>query len=175
MTARNADANPNAPAAAPNAPDASATPNPDDNLTALLALHKLYAEMDNAASARRDSANKFYLTLAAGPIALIVFASRGYENILSDPRALLVCGAVGSVAALIWSLNLYSYRKLSRAKQRVIEDIEARLPHAGFTKERDLLQADRYQGIAGIEAMLPTLMMIAYAGLTGYAALAMIR
>ena len=161
------------PNAAHNPPD-NPTPTPD-NLTALIALHKLYAEMDSAASARRDSANKFYLTLAAGPIALIVFASRGYENILSDPRALLICGAVGFVAALIWSLNLRSYRKLSRAKQQVIQDIEAQLPHAGFTKERELLQADRFRGVAAIEAMLPTLMMIAYAALTAYAAFAMLR
>ena len=136
---------------------------------ALLALHKLYVEMANAVSQRRDSTNRFLLTLATTPVALLVLASRGNQDIFSNPLAMVASGLVGLAVSCAWVLNLTMYRKLNRAKFIVIEEIEADLPHAGFTKEWQLLKADRYQGLTKTETMLPALAGLFYAGLILYA------
>ena len=47
-----------------------------EHTESLLALHKLYVEMANAVSQRRDNTNRFLLTLATTPVALLVLASR---------------------------------------------------------------------------------------------------
>ena len=135
---------------------------------ALLALHKLYVEMANAVSQRRDNANKFFLTLATAPFALLVLASRGYQDVFSNPLLMVASGAIGMAVSIAWLLNLWTYQKLNKAKYGVILEIEAELPHAGFTREWDLLEADHYQGLTKTEMVLPTLALLVYASQIGY-------
>lgn len=140
-----------------------------DDTESLLALHKLYVEMANAVSQRRDNANKFFLTLATAPFALLVLASRGYQDVFSNPLVMAASGAIGIAVSIAWVLNLWTYQKLNKAKYGVILEIEPKLPHAGFTREWELLKADHYQGLTKTEMGLPTLAAIVYAIQIGYA------
>ena len=73
-----------------------------EHTESLLALHKLYVEMANAVSQRRDSTNRFLLTLATTPVALLVLASRGNQDIFSNPLAMVSSGLVGLAVSCAW-------------------------------------------------------------------------
>ena len=139
-----------------------------EDTEALLALHKLYAEMANAVSQRRDNANKFFLTLATAPFALLVLASRGYHDVFSNQLVMAASGAIGIAVSIAWVLNLLTYKKLNEAKYRVITEIESELPHAGFTREWKLLEASNYPGLTKIEMILPIVVAVVYCALIGY-------
>lgn len=128
----------------------------------LVALHRLYVEMADNVSQRRDSANKFFLTLATTPVGLLVLASSANQDIFSDQKVLLTVSIVGLVISIIWTLNLIMYRTLNRAKFDVIMEIERHLSHSGFSKEWELLKARRYRGLTVTELLLPGFVILFY-------------
>ncbi len=138
------------------------------NSSVLVELYKLYVEMANAVSQRRENANKFFLTLVTTPVALLVLASRENHDLVSNPFAMVAFSIIGLVVAITWILNLAMYRKLNSAKFKVILDIESHLPQAGFTKEKEHLNADHYRGLAKMEMILPFFAVVCYVGLILY-------
>jgi hypothetical protein len=87
-------------------------------------LYKLAVEMADRVSARRTTANAFFLTINTGLVALVGGTSlRWYV------------AAAGVVFSAAWWLLLKSYRKLNEAKFSVIVDMEERLPRQMFAEE----------------------------------------
>jgi hypothetical protein len=64
---------------------------------------------------------------------------------LSRPRAAIVC--------LAWTALLTSYRKLNRAKFAVLTEIEADLPVALFTREREAYRRGQRRSLSDIERL----------------------
>ncbi|MGI5324866.1 RipA family octameric membrane protein [Actinomadura nitritigenes] len=95
----------------------------------LVELYKLAVETADRTSARRATANAFFLTVqtalaglaAALPVAGACAATAVYL------AALTLCGA--------WWIQLRTYRALSRARFAAISELEADLPVALFTDE----------------------------------------
>ena len=139
-------------------------PKTTEEIDSLLALHKLYVEMANAVSQRREGSNRFYLTLLGTPIALLLLASRVNQNVFNDPFIMLITGVVGLAISIFWRQTLGMYRKLNGAKFKVIMEIEDHLPYAGFAKENEYLEASRYGGLTQTEIRLPTFAIVAYSG-----------
>src|SRR5947209_6151616 len=130
-----------APAERPNAPDqpdraagsggpAGTAPVPLLRDPAELELYKLAVEMADRASARRALANTFFLTVNTGLVAL-----------LGARHVRWYVAAAGIVFALVWWWLLQTYRQLSSAKFKVINDIETRLPVQPFSEEWTHLQS----------------------------------
>ena len=135
---------------------------PNDNLEHRIALHKLYVDMADHVSHRRENANKFFLTLTTAPVAVMLIAARIGTVAIPSPAIFLITGIIGVAISGIWYLNLTAYAKLNKAKFKVIEDIENELPHRGFTDEWDYLEADGYRGLTSLEKSVPLITAVAY-------------
>jgi hypothetical protein len=96
----------------------------------VLEQYGLAVEMADRVSARRATANSFFLTVQTALVAL--FAIDGIER--------RWIAAAGVVLAVGWFLLLRSYRTLSAAKWQVILALEAALPVQPFTDEWTLLR-----------------------------------
>ena len=144
----------------------------DDYHTHLLDQYKLYVEMADRVSQRRDQANRFYAGLVSAIIALLVVMGRFGVSGSSWSIALLAAGLFGTSLSVIWFINLGSYRALNTAKFRVINNMESQLPYAGYTEEWDYLRPAegpaRYFQLTRIERYVPLLIMVLFVGLVGY-------
>ena len=140
----------------------------------LLEQYKLYVEMADRVSQRRDQSNKFYATIYSALAAILVLASR-FD--LSDDTwglAFLVAGLVGALLAGIWFMNIRSYRTLNSAKFQIINEIEKQLPAQGYTDEWELLRPvggpPKYLQLTRVEQYVPVMFLLLSLALVGYAA-----
>lgn len=119
-----------------------------------LDLYRLAVEMADRLSARRATANSFFLTLNTGLVALL-----GANDLRWD------VAAAGVVFAVAWWALLKSYRDLNAAKFEVILAMEADLPVAIYGREWELLSArpSRYRELGRVERVVPWLFAAIYA------------
>ena len=138
----------------------------------LLEQYKLYVEMADRISQRREQSNRFYAGLVSAIIALLVVMGRlgvsgDHWNI-----ALLVAGLFGAALSVIWCINLGSYRALNSAKYRIINDMESQLPRAGYSEEWAYLRPPqgraRYFQLTRIEQYVPLLITLLFLGIAAY-------
>jgi len=144
-----------------------------DNYQAhLIDQYKLYVEMADRISQRRDQSNRFYAGLVSAIIALLVVMGRLGVSGSSWSIALLAAGLLGASLSLIWFINLGSYRALNSAKFRVINEMESQLPYAGYTEEwaylRPVEGPARYLQLTRIERYVPLLMLALFVGIVAY-------
>src|SRR5262249_5620092 len=98
-------------------------------VTVELELYKLAVEMADRVSARRATANTFFLTVNTGLAAL-----------LGGKELRWYVAVAGIFFALTWFLLLRSYRRLNAAKFQVILEMEKSLPVRPFTDEWEILK-----------------------------------
>lgn len=134
-------------------------------------LYRLAVEMADRSSARRGSANNFFLTLNTGLASLIGLSGIAID---ADDRAVppfmyaSVC-VVGVALSCTWWVMVRSYRDLNRAKFRVILDLEMHLPVAVFGDEWKLLKdsqrqlwTSRYAELSTVERVVPVVFLLVY-------------
>lgn len=140
----------------------------------LLEQYKLYVEMADRISQRRDQSNKFYATVYSALAAVLLLAVRFDLSDSASAIAFLAVGIVGTALSIIWRLNIESYRAINSAKFDVIHEIETKLPFPGYKREWDILQtADRkpkYRQLTGIEQKIPLVFLALSLALVIYAA-----
>ena len=145
----------------------------DSYQTHLLDQYKLYVEMADRISQRRDQSNRFYAGLVSAIIALLVVIGRFGVSGSSWSAALLAAGLFGACLSVIWFINLGSYRALNTAKFRVINEMEAQLPYAGYTEEwayiRPREDPTKYFQLTRIERYVPLMIMALFVGIVCYA------
>ena len=113
---------------------------PDEDAV-VLDLYKTAVDLADRWTSRRAGANTFFLTLntALAAIVGIVSAARRQPPHGSIPAfdglGLAMTAAAGIVLAVVWWGLLRYYRRLSKAKWEVINELEARLPVHPFTDE----------------------------------------
>lgn len=144
-----------------------------DNYQAhLLEQYKLYVEMADRISQRRDHANRFYASAVSAIVALLVVTARFGLPGSSWDVALLVAGIFGTALSTIWYINLRSYQVLNGVKFEVINGIEPLLPHDGYTQEwAQLLSESRpskYFQLTKVERFVPLLMAALFICLVGF-------
>lgn len=144
----------------------------------LLEQYKLYVEMADRISQRRDQSNRFYAGLLAGMIALMVVMARfGVSDDVWDV-VFLVGGLFGCFLSVVWLVNIRSYRALNSAKFTVINELEKKLPAQGFSTERELLRppdaSPKYFQLTRVEQFVPALMFVMFLGLAVHAILRLI-
>ena len=86
----------------------------------LLEQYKLYVEMADRVSQRRDQSNRFYVTIVSALAAIVVIIARfGVPaNGALLEVAFLVIGLFGFALSIVWHFNIRSYRILNSAKFR---------------------------------------------------------
>jgi hypothetical protein len=126
-----------------------------------LELYKLAVEMADRVSARRATANAFFLTINT---ALLAFVSSGSLD------ALWLVALAGIALSGTWWVLLKSYRDLNAAKFQVITEMESILDAKIFNDEWTRLKENRPEGWRGtyaefgaVERFVPLIFAALYA------------
>lgn len=145
-----------------------------DHTPTLLEQYKLYVEMADNVSKRRQDANKFYISLMSALIPVLILVLDQTKKTMLNPNAiLLIVSFMGILISLIWWLNINSYRQLNGGKFKVIIELEKQLPYAGFDREWFFLQQGKkstvYLELTKVERWIPYIFSIPYWALLIYA------
>jgi hypothetical protein len=126
-----------------------------------LELYKIAVEMADRVSARRATANAFFLTVNT---ALLAFVSSGLDDML------WLVALAGIALSGTWWVLLKSYRDLNAAKFDVITEMEMNLEAQVFDDEWKRLKEKRQEGWRGryaefgaVERFVPLIFAILYA------------
>lgn len=145
----------------------------------LLEQYKLYVEMIDRTSTRRNQMNGFYTSLLSGLLALIAIVTNKdittFQNTKFQAVAFLAVAILGILLCIVWYLNIQSYKQLNSGKFKVINELEQHLPFACYGKEWELLKKDkRYKGYlaqTNVERIIPFILVIPYVSLFLYSLL----
>ncbi len=96
-----------------------------------LEQYKLYLEMADRISSRRQSANSYFLTLNTALLSLVGYLSLGEGK----PKWYWLIAVVGMILSYMWYRLIRSYKDLNTAKFKVIHEIETKLPIAPYDAE----------------------------------------
>jgi hypothetical protein len=126
----------------------------------VLAQYKLAVEMADRVSARRGTANLFYLSIqttlltAAGLTYTTMQHATWYSTVTIALTGCTISGA--------WWRQLQSYKLLNQAKFVVINAMEDRLPVKVFSNEWEILkqQTSSYIELGAIERVVPWLFAV---------------
>jgi len=131
----------------------------------LLDEWKLAAEMADRVSARRMDANKLYISLLSGLLAVLPLATGGNAPLHIQQAVFVIVSILGVILCGIWMLNLRSYRQLNSLKFKTIQELEQELPFGYYTREWKILKERPYQSytrLTKVEAYVPLLLAIPY-------------
>lgn len=138
----------------------------------LLEQYKLYVEMADRVSQRREQSNRFYVTLVAAIVALLILAARLGVADGAWPVLFLISGLFGMALSVVWHGNIRSYRELNTAKFAIINKLEKQLPTAGYSDEWELLRPKegppKYFQLSRIEQFVPVLFALLFTALFAY-------
>jgi len=128
----------------------------------LLEQYKLYVEMADRISARRQSANSYFLTVNT---ALLGFT--GYITTKDSSNYLWLLGLAGIVLCYLWYRLIQSYRDLTTGKFKVIHAIEKRLPISPYDAEWEAMGRGNdpklYKPFTHIETGVPWVFLMLHA------------
>lgn len=124
----------------------------------LLEQYKLYVEMADRISHRRQTANSFFLSINTAVIALV-----GYLNTAIETKSMAgfvwPVALAGIVICYLWYRLIRSYRDLNTGKFKVIHMIEEKLPIKPYDAEWEVLgrgeRKDLYLPFTHIEIAVP--------------------
>lgn len=131
----------------------------------LLEQYKIALEMADRVSARRGTANTFFLTFNTAVISAfgVILGEKG--STIPDGVTLTLSG-VALVFCTAWAALLHSYRGLNTAKYEIIQRMEQRMPVALYSAEWKALGRgkvwSRYIPLSIIEITLPLAFAVAY-------------
>ncbi len=133
-----------------------------------LELYKLMVEMADRVSARRTTANSFFLTIHSAALTAIGLFGGETPGMPSTFYLVLACLA-GVVLSAAWWMLLKSYRDLNSAKFKVINEMERSLPAQPYTDEWKLVKKDdipwwrgRYAELGTVERFVPIVIAVLY-------------
>jgi hypothetical protein len=131
----------------------------------LLEQYKLYVQMADKISERRQSANSFFLTVNTTLIAFLGLVASpdggGDPGLVASPPLpwSLVVAAAGVVLCYSWYRLVRSYKGLNSGKFKVVHAIESRLPVAPYDAEWEAVgrgeDKDLYLPFTHIEIHIP--------------------
>ena len=148
----------------------------DNYKSHLLEQYKVYVEMADRISQRRDQSNRFYGSLLTGIVAMIAVVDR-IANLQSNTGfsgfILISVAVAGIVLCAVWFINIRSYKQLNSAKFKIIHEIEELLPFPLYKKEwkylRPLNDKHKYFQLTRVEQLVPLIFLIPYIILIIYA------
>lgn len=96
--------------------------------------YKIYLEMADRISSRRQSANSFFVTLNTLLIALA-----GYTKVATSAETFfyVITSLAGVLICYVWYRLVLSYKNLNSAKFKVVHAMERELPYRLFDAEWD--------------------------------------
>ncbi|MGB7002652.1 MAG: hypothetical protein WBE22_11750 [Halobacteriota archaeon] len=132
----------------------------------LLEQYKLYVEMADRISSRRIQANRFYVALLSGLLALLsLLVNRNvFGNVLNV--CFMAVGILGIALCILWYVNIHSYRQLNSGKFQVIHEMELHLPFPAYKREWEILgkgkESEKYRKLTSVERYVAFIFSIPY-------------
>ncbi|GCC10016.1 hypothetical protein IPdc08_00034 [archaeon] len=127
----------------------------------LLEQYKLYVEMADRLSSRRQSANSFFLSVNTAIIALVGYLNFGSK---ASSEFYWLVSLSGIVLCFMWYRLIRSYKDLNSAKFKVIHEIEAQLPLAPYDMEWDKVGRGKnsrlYLPFTRVEVLIPWVFLV---------------
>jgi len=111
----------------------------DFYLESYLEQYKIYLEMADRISSKRQSANSFFLSINTAIIALVGYIQLGPMASVNKFYYIIVSLA-GMMICYSWYRLIHSYKDLNSGKFKVIHLIEQNLPIAPYDAEWELLE-----------------------------------
>ncbi len=113
----------------------------------LLEQYKIYVEMHDRISERRNKMNNFYTSLLSGLLGLLSFLTN--QDLVSKTHIKgisflgIIMGILGLSLCLLWAYTIRVYARLIDRKLTVIREIEKYLPFYCYIKEGHLRELER--------------------------------
>ena len=131
-----------------------------------LQIYKIYLEMADRISGRREKANTFFLAVNTALIALL--AKGVFGGSAATPRAIeLLVPVAAGVLCYLWYRIIRSYRDLNSAKFKVIHAMERQLPLCPYDAEWECVDRGKnpklYLPFTHVEGVVPWLFMMFHA------------
>lgn len=110
---------------------------------------KTCVEIANSNTEKRGNSNSVFITINTALLAFIPF-SLSLKNI--------VLSVVGIIICILWIRTITSYKKLSKVKYGIINELEKQLPVAPFSIEWvKLKKEENYTNLTKTERVIPWL------------------
>lgn len=132
----------------------------------ILEQYKLYVEMADRVSSRRDQVNRFYISIHTALITFIIYlvSLKLSYDVTNWSFWLLIL--VGILLCVLWHYNINSYKELNKLKFKVIHEMEQNLPFPCYVREWEIeKEKNNYIRLTKIEKYFPILTVIFYIGL----------
>ncbi len=101
----------------------------------VLEIYKLYVDMADKISERRQSASSFFLTLNSAIIALVGYVNLSQEITSIASSFFWLVAVSGMVMSFLWYRLIRSYKDMNTGKFKVIHAIEKQLPLRPYDAE----------------------------------------
>ncbi|PIR70269.1 MAG: hypothetical protein COU46_02320 [Candidatus Niyogibacteria bacterium CG10_big_fil_rev_8_21_14_0_10_42_19] len=138
-----------------------------DDKQVLFEQYKLAVEMADRVSARREGANKIFLTANS-----IVFAFLATQSIFSEIHIFIA--VFGIFLCFVWAEIIKNYRTLNSAKFAIIHEMEEKLPWKVYKDEWARLKQGKdkktHSKLTVTEKQLPWVFLVFYTFLFIYVA-----
>jgi hypothetical protein len=137
----------------------------NEHASHLLEQYKLYVQMADKISERRQTANTFFLTINTALVAMLGIAWRPAERLVG-PMWYLIVGVSGLVLCYSWYRLVRSYRDLNSGKFRIVHAIEQLLPIRPYDAEWTIVGRGEdpklYLPFTHVETKVPWVFFILY-------------
>ena len=130
----------------------------------LLEQYKLYIEMADKVSERRQSANNYFLTVNSLLVSLFGVIS-GFGIDIEQNIWWYFIPFAGLLVSITWVTLIRSYRQLNSGKFKVIHKLESQLPAALYCTEWKILEEGRgkqYLPFTHVEQFVPLIFALLY-------------
>ena len=101
----------------------------------ILEIYKLYLQMADRISDRRQAANSFFLTLNSALVALLSYVNVNTGSTPGDSSFFWLVAVCGMVLSFLWYRLIRSYKDINSGKFKVVHAIEKLLPLRPFDAE----------------------------------------
>lgn len=140
--------------------------------------YKLYLSGIEKISDRRESANKYFVTINSGVIVALSYLVQRFNNFFVIPVIIAIL-ILGVVLSIFFYLLINSYKQLNTKKFLVLHKIEESLPIQMYSDEWKALgegkDTSRYFPFSHIERLVPVIFGLAYLGALIYVFVFLIR
>ena len=132
----------------------------------LIEQYKLYVDMADKISQRRNQTNRFYLTMLSGILALIGILQENDTTFSNLDKLYVFISVFAIFISIVWLININSYRKLNTAKFDVIHKMEEKLPMPLYKMEWEYLRGNqmknKYFQLTKVESLIPIIFMLIF-------------
>lgn len=129
----------------------------------VLEIYKLYIEMADQVSSRRNSANAFFLSINSALVALLG-AGRAFTDKDIPSTFFILVSVAGVVLSYQWYRLIRSYKDLNSGKFKVVHAIEKLLPVRPYDAEWTAVgrgeRPDLYLPFTEVEVRVPWVFLL---------------